>query len=1742
MHASKRILRFIAAVSVSVAAGATSVVAVSGVAAATGLPTVSGVSPNRGPDAGGTSVTVTGTGLTGATAVYFGTAAGTSIVVGSDTSLTVTAPAHTSSTVDITVVAPGGTSLTSAADIYTFERVLFTDSFTNATTAEPMYLPAGTGASNVACLTAGSSTSQTPVPDCATTGGDTAGQGVLRLTSNAGNLEGAAFYSTSLPTANGLDLTFDTYQYGSSSEADGIAFGLGATDPSNPSAPVNMGPAGGHLGYSAGTAAPSGVGLAHGYMGFGLDVYGNFTNSAYEGTGCTDPSWSTTGVHPQNVTIRGPGNGMVGYCMVDSTLNPSHGGGLGGMKLDNVTGTDTTRSTSLVPVEVALNPSTAPAITESGITIPAASWAIEVTPIGGTAKLMTGALPTIANGLYPSSWINQATGMPYTLTFGWVASTGGSTDVHAVSNVSATTLQPLSSTVFNLTNTDSGSSALTGGSSYTSSFTATLNAASGVEMQPITVAGTYPAGLVPTTISGGAGWTNCLVTGQTFSCTYPASAGSPVTAGTSLPPIHVGFDVRAGASQVANATVVQGQVTSADSLPASGNDYTTVTYGTATASSMAPTQGSTSGGTAVVITGTNLYGVTAVTFDGTAATSVSHDSNTQITAYSPAHVAATKSVVLTYGTSSTVTAGSFTWNAAAPTITSISPGSGPTSGGTVVTITGTNFTGATTVLFGATSATSITVVSSTTITATSPPGVAGPAVDVTTSNGTGSTAFGGGFVYYTTPVPTGMTPVQGPTTGFTTVNISGSGFTSVTGVDFGGTAASSYTINSDSSITASTPVHTAGATTVHLSYGGGTVSAPTFTFIGPPTFTLMSPTSGPTAGGTTVTVTGTNLQGSAVTVGGLPATNILVAPDGTSLTFVTPAESAGPAAVVIGAVAGSVSAGNYTYLAPPTISGLAPTSGPESGGTSVVITGAGFSGATAVKFGGIAAAAYTVDSSTQITATTAPGIGVVTVSVTTSNGTGTSVGTFTFLSAPTVTGLVPNLGPQAGGTSVVITGTGFSGATNVSFGGTSAATYTVDSSTQITATTPAGTGAVTVSVTTANGTGTSVGTFSYIPAPSITSFTPTSGPESGGTSVVIAGTALTGATNVSFGGVPAATYTVNSPTQITATTAIGVASLAVSVTTAYGTGVSVGTFTFLPPPVISGLTPTTGPEAGGTSVVITGTGFTGATNVSFGGTSAATYTVNSPTQITATTPAGTGDVTVSVTTANGTGTSSGTFGYVPAPSISGFTPTTGPEAGGTTVVITGTALTGATNVSFGGVPAATYTVNSPTQITATSPAGVGAVTLRVTTANGTAISFGTFSYAPTPSISGLAPTTGPESGGTVVVITGTGFTGASAVSFGGTAAASYTVDSPTQISALSPAGTGTVTVDVTTVGGSAVSSGTFTYVAAGGGGGGGGLGGGLGGSGGGGGGSGDPASLSVSRIGGADRDATANLISQAMYPTAHTAHVVILARDDVFADALAGSPMSKVFGGPVLLTPSHSLGASAQAGIVRVLNPGDTVYILGGPAAISDGVLAQINALGFATVRIGGTDRYDTAALIAAKLSTSEVISKVYLATGINFPDALAAASAAGSTNGVILLTADGVMPSATSGWLTAHAALPLLAVGGQAATAAPGAVAMAGADRYATATAVATATYPAPTGLLLATGVNFPDALAGAAYAAQQGWGLLLVDPGATSISTAQSTYLTAAAPSVSSVVILGGTSALPDAAANLIVTALKG
>ncbi|WP_181769916.1 IPT/TIG domain-containing protein, partial [Bradyrhizobium sp. UNPF46] len=147
----------------------------------------------------------------------------------------------------------------------------------------------------------------------------------------------------------------------------------------------------------------------------------------------------------------------------------------------------------------------------------------------------------------------------------------------------------------------------------------------------------------------------------------------------------------------------------------------------------------------------------------------------------------------------------------------------------------------------------------------------------------------------------------------------------------------------------------------------------------------------------------------------------------------------------------------------------------------------------------------------------------------------------------------------------------------------------------------------------------------------------------------------------------------------------------------------------LPTPTVTAVSPTAGPTAGGNSVVITGanlTGTTGAGGVKFGATNATSYTVNSATQITAVAPAGAaGTVDVTVTNNGVTSATSAAdqYTYVSPPTVTSVSPTQGPQTGGTTVVITGTNLSGASAVTFGATAATGFTVNSATQITATSP-------------------------------------------------------------------------------------------------------------------------------------------------------------------------------------------------------------------------------------------------------------------------------------------------------------------------------------------------------------------------------------------------------------------------------------------------------
>jgi Domain of unknown function (DUF1929)/Concanavalin A-like lectin/glucanases superfamily/Glyoxal oxidase N-terminus/IPT/TIG domain/Galactose oxidase, central domain len=322
------------------------------------------------------------------------------------------------------------------------------------------------------------------------------------------------------------------------------------------------------------------------------------------------------------------------------------------------------------------------------------------------------------------------------------------------------------------------------------------------------------------------------------------------------------------------------------------------------------------------------------------------------------------------------------------------------------------------------------------------------------------------------------------------------------------------------------------------------------------------------------------------------------------------------------------------------------------------------------------------------------------------------------------------------------------------------------------------------------------------PAPTVTGFAPASGPV--GTTVTISGSNFTGATNVTFAGT-AASFTVDSATQVTAVVPAGASTGRIAVTTPDGTGTSSSDFTVTTlVPSITGFTPASG--ATGTTVTIDGSNFTGATSVTFAGTEAG-YTVDSATQITAVVPAGASTGRIAVTTAHGTATSSADFTVTSAsaPTVTGFAPASGPV--GTTVTIDGSNFTGATNVTFAGVEAG-FMVDSATQITAVVPTGAGTGPIAVTTPDGTATSSSNFTVtALAPSITGFTPASGPV--GTTVRIDGSNFTGATNVTFAGTAA-SFTVDSATQITAVVPAGASTGRIAVTTPDGTATSSADFT--------------------------------------------------------------------------------------------------------------------------------------------------------------------------------------------------------------------------------------------------------------------------------------------------------------------------------------------
>ncbi len=689
-----------------------------------------------------------------------------------------------------------------------------------------------------------------------------------------------------------------------------------------------------------------------------------------------------------------------------------------------------------------------------------------------------------------------------------------------------------------------------------------------------------------------------------------------------------------------------------------------------TVTGVSPSTGTTLGGTTVTITGTNFTGATSVTFGGNAATNVTVVNSTTITATTPARTAGTASVIVATPGGSNAANSLFTYVAPAPTVTSISPNTGTTLGGTSVTLTGTNFTGATAVTFGGNAATNVTVVNSTTITATTPAGTAGTASVIVTAPG-GSNAANSLYTY-AAPL---FSPVAWLSAEGTAEDITGNGNHGVVNgtvpyvagkvgraFSFTGNGANSVRIpNSASLQSASFTVEywvyfnsaqnsinvtkrsasgTGDAWQVGIAYSGGNFI---LQFIGYRYNVGMQDwysgaLSSPVGVWTHVAATydGTTIRGyvnGAMVLEQVPILLLLQLRDadiyvGASATGAAPLDgkidelslyNRALSPTEIQAIYGAGTSGKTPPA--PTVAAVTPATGSTLGGTSVTITGTNFTGATGVTIGGVAATGVNVVNGSTLTATTPAGMaGTASVVVTTPSGSNTANSLYTYVTPPTVTSITPSSGTTLGGTNVTITGTNFTGATSVTFGGNAATNVTFVNSTTLTATTPAGTaGAANVIVTTPGGSNPSNSLFTFVtPPPTVTGISPNKGPTLGGTDVTLTGTNFTGATGVTFGGNAATNVTVVNSTTITVTTPAAASAGAVSVvvTTPGGSNAANSLFTYELPGVVVNAS-TANLVSSGTVLTITGQGFDDTTP----GNNLVTFT-----------PSGTGTVTASTST------------------------------------------------------------------------------------------------------------------------------------------------------------------------------------------------------------------------------------------------------------------------------------------------------------------------------------------------------------------------------------------------------------------------------------------------------------------------------------------------------------------------------
>ncbi|MCE3012470.1 MAG: IPT/TIG domain-containing protein, partial [Proteobacteria bacterium] len=630
-----------------------------------------------------------------------------------------------------------------------------------------------------------------------------------------------------------------------------------------------------------------------------------------------------------------------------------------------------------------------------------------------------------------------------------------------------------------------------------------------------------------------------------------------------------------------------------------------------------------------------------------------------------------------------------------------------------------------------------------------------------------------------------FSPIEGPRAGGVELTISGKNLQFTNQVTVGGNICTDLVVASSSTLKCMLPARAAGTANIvirNLANSFTTASSP-FTYLQGANVTSVSPVFGPTTGGTTVTITGTNLTaGSVVRIGGTLCSAPIFQADELQITCTTSARAPElNLSLTILDLNGDTTTYPlaFSYVSGPTIASVTPSSGRVEGfptNPTITIAGFAFSPGATVTIDGNSCPTTSVATSSIVCQPPAGSPGGKVVRVTNPDALfGTRANGYTYIDAPTLTGILPINGPLGGGRTVTLTGTNFLTGMTIDLGGSACTSPIVLSTTSMTCVTGlrAIQGAVLGTVTNSFGqTGNLTGAYNYRSPPDFTSVTPAQIGMSGGViSIVGADLFDVGATDptvlvngqtctgVVFDGIN--TITCTAPALSPAPTT----PLAVSIQIFNPDGqtdTQASALTYQPFPSIASITPSSGPLNAPQVVVITGTGFTATTTIDFltapvPGCTSYDYSLI-PTQITCTIPAqGLGALTtvnVSSSIASPAQSTTRTNGYSfrPAPGLTAITAPEGNPAGGYNRTINGTNFFNGASLQarIDGVACNTTDYVSPTQITCSGvPASIlplPAVT-PVTVINGDGqASTGTvnFTYRLRPSISSVVQNQGPS--------------------------------------------------------------------------------------------------------------------------------------------------------------------------------------------------------------------------------------------------------------------------------------------------------------------------------------------------------------------------------------------------------------